>query len=90
MKLHVKHNHDGFVFDKVCKYDDIPCLAKEINKVIKAFAALECDKSVVSFEIDHNGSVIKKSLLVESYREADKEMDKFVRGLEYIWPEMAK
>ena len=53
MKLHVKHNHDGFVFDKVCEYDDIYSLSKEINKVIKAFAALDCDKSEVHFEIDH-------------------------------------
>ena len=90
MKLHVKHNHDGFVFDKVCEYDDIYSLSKEINKVIKAFAALDCDKSEVHFEIDHHGSIIKKSLLVVSYREADKEMDKFIKGLEYIWPEMVK
>ena len=88
MKLHVKHNHGGFVFDKVCSFDNIKDLAQEVNKVLKSFAAFECDQATLNFEIEYEGSLIKKSVLVTDFRSADKIMDKFIRGLEYIWPEM--
>ena len=88
MKLHVKHNHGGFVFDKVCSFENIKDLAKEINKVLKSFSALDCNEATVNFEIEYDGSLIKKSIFITDFRSADKVMDKFIRGLEYIWPEM--
>ena len=88
MKLHVKHNHNGFVFDKVASFDNIKELSVEITKVLKSMAAFNCDESCLEFEIEYEGSLIKKSVVVKDYRTADRIMDKFIKGLEYIWPEL--
>ena len=89
MKLHVKHNHSGFVFDLVKEFDCIRPLAKQINGIIKSFIALGCEREVV-FEVSVGHSKVVKAIEMKEYRDADKEMDKWVKGLEYIFPEWDK